>query len=150
MKDQTVLVSGAITYKKGRGKDWWLLVKRDVDSDWEIPLTNVRKVESSVRASIRTMQEMGGMRVKVLAEAGRSGGSTVVNGKTVPLRYLYYLIKYLDEAGEPIGFHEMKWFGYAEAVRKLKQKRDRAMIKAAREELERLRKSEEGQQLLQE
>ncbi|OGM69644.1 hypothetical protein A2975_00840 [Candidatus Woesebacteria bacterium RIFCSPLOWO2_01_FULL_44_14] len=150
IKDKLVLITGMVVFQKNKNIERWLVVKKDENSDWELPTANVRRVESSVRAAIRTMQEMGGMRAQVMAEAGRFGGSTVVNGKTVPLRYIFYLMKYRDEAGELIGFNQMEWFDYAGAVRKLKSKRDRAIIKTAREELRTLRKTDEGKEILRE
>lgn len=140
-RDKIVIAAGAVVYKKERGKDKWLLVREEENSDWDIPKATARRVESSVRAAIRTIQEMAGMNAKVLAEAGRAGGSTLVNNKTIPIRRLYYLMRYEDSAGEGLGYHEIKWFEYAAAVRKLKQKRDRAMIKGAREELRAYRKA---------
>lgn len=149
MAGKMMIVGSAIVFKKtSRGRRWFI-VKEDEKSDWELPKATSRRVESSVRTAIRTMQERGGAKIKVLAEAGRAGGSTVVNGKTVPMRYLYYLAKYKDEAGEEgIGFYQLLWLDYAGAVRKLPSKRDRQMIKAAREELRKLEKTEEGKELL--
>src|SRR3990172_3157361 len=131
MRKDTVLMSVAVVYKRGGGVRWFV-VQQGQDSDWELPKTSVRKAESSVRASIRAMAEMGGMKAKVLEEAGRSGGSAVVNNKSVPVRHLYYLMVRKD-GGEVLGYANHAWLEYAKAVKKLSTKRDRTMLKQARD-----------------
>jgi 8-oxo-dGTP pyrophosphatase MutT (NUDIX family) len=143
MDKNLVLVSGACVFKDTRGGRRWLVVRQDgEDSQWEIPKVLVRKTESSARAAIRLMAEQGGMHAQVLEEAGRAGGSTTVNGKVVPQRYLYYLM-IQKSAGEMIGFEEFKWLDYAKAQRKLFSKREKLMLRQARQEL---RKWEKRQQ----
>ncbi len=115
------------------------------DGKWEIPKVPVRRTESSPRAAIRMMAEKGGMDAKVLEEAGRAGGSTTINGKTVPQRHLYYLM-IQTAAGEVLGFKDYKWLEYAKAIRKLSSKREKMMMRQARRELrkwEREQKSKE-------
>ena len=93
MKNNTLLVSGAVVVKKAQnGRNYWFLVRQSEDEGWEIPKVVVRKGESSVRASIRMTGEQGGITAQVLEEAGRSGGSTTLNGKVVPRRSIYYLM----------------------------------------------------------
>jgi hypothetical protein len=145
MDKNLILISVAIIFREFRGKKQWLIVKQNEDSDWELPRIVVRKGESSARAALRMSGEQLGMATKVLEEAGRAGGITTVNNKTVPVRQLYYLVRQRAATGEVIGFAEAAWLEYAQAVRKLTQKRDRQMIKAAREELRkwlRIRKQE--------
>jgi hypothetical protein len=132
--EKLVLVSGAIVFKKGRGKSRWLITKQAEDDEWEIPKVVVRKGESSVRASLRMMGEKGGMTTQVLEEAGRAGGVTTINGKTLPQRYLYYLMVLRAPSGEAIGFAAHKWLEYAKAVRKLSSKREQTMLRQARKE----------------
>ena len=132
--DKFVLVSGAIVFKQGRGKSFWLITKQGEDDEWEIPKIVVRKGESSVRAALRMMGEKGGMTTQILEEAGRAGGVTTINGKTLPQRYLYYLLVLIAPPGEAIGFFSHKWLEYAKAVRKLSSKRERTMLKQARKE----------------
>jgi hypothetical protein len=129
-----VLVSVACLFKrqKGRSKIKWFLVKPNEDSKWELAKVLVRKGESSVRAAIRMTGEKGAMTTKVLEEVGRAGGVTTVNGKTLPQRYLYYLMILKASSNEAIGFHDYAWFDYAGAVRKLPSKRERQMLKEAR------------------
>ena len=136
----TVLVSGACLYKEKKGKRKWFLIKQSEEEGWEIPKVLVRKGESSVRASLRMLGEKGGMSTKVLEEAGRAGGVTTVNGKVLPQRHIYYLIVAKSISGEAVGFAETAWLDYAKAVRRLSSKRERQMIKAAREELKKWKK----------
>jgi 8-oxo-dGTP pyrophosphatase MutT (NUDIX family) len=133
-----LLISGAVVYKKVAGKARWFLIKKNQQSEWEIPKTNVRKGESSVRAAIRQMAEEGGIRATVFEEAGRAGGAATVNNEVVPVRYLYYLMSHEDPSGEPVGFLETAWLEYAQAVRKLRSKRERQMLKEARKVLRKL------------
>jgi ADP-ribose pyrophosphatase YjhB (NUDIX family) len=130
-----ILISAAAVYKEHANGRRWLLVKQSAEEGWEIPKTLVRKVESSVRAILRVLGEQGGMTVRVLEEAGRAGGITTVNGRTIPQRHIYYLAKLQTSQGELIGFEDSAWFDYAKAIRKLSSKRERAMLKAARNEL---------------
>ena len=135
MDKNIILISVACIYRDKGKKREWLVTKQEKDSAWELPRIIARKTESTARASIRMAGEQLGMTVKVLEEAGRAGGITTVNGKTVPQRHIYYLTRVRAETGEPIGFAETQWLPYAGAVRKLTSKRERQMIKGAREEL---------------
>jgi len=143
MKNDRVLVSGAVVFKEYRGKQTWLVVKRGEENGWEIPKTIVRKGESSVKAAIRIMGEQGDMAAQVLEEAGRAGGSTLINGKVVPQKNIYYLMMQRS-AGEILGFEKHRWLEYAKAVRKLESKRERAMLKQARKELKKWKKEQEA------
>lgn len=132
--NQQLTISGAIVFKDYRGKRSFLVVKQKEDSDWEIPKVIVRKGESSVRAAIRLTSEQAGMNARVLEEAGRSTGVASVNGKTVPQK-LYYYLMLLKAAGEIIGFEEFKWFQFADAIRKIQLKREKEMLRSAKEVL---------------
>jgi len=147
--DKLVLVSCAIVFKKGRGKSRWFIAKQVDGDEWEIPKVVVRKGESSVRAALRMMGERGGMTTQVLEEAGRAGGVTTINGKTLPQRYLYYLMELKAPPGEAIGFSTYKWYEYAKAVRKLPSKREKMMLKQARKEYRIWKKNMELQRKLE-
>lgn len=126
-----VLISGAVVFKEGRGKTKWLITQQE-EGEWEIPKVFVRKGESSVRASLRMMGEQGGMTTQVLEEVGRAGGVTKVGNKTLPKRHLYYLMLFISGASEAIGFDQIKWLDYAQAVRKLSSKQEQSMLREAR------------------
>ena len=138
-----VLVSAPIVIKKVKGRLRWFIVKQQDEEGWEIPKVLVRKGESSVRASLRMMGERGAMTIQVLEEAGRAGGVTTVNGRTLPQRHLYYLAILKSASEEPIGFAEHAWLEYAQAVRKLSSKRERTMLKEARKEYKKWKKEQE-------
>lgn len=127
--NKTVLVAGAVIFRDYNGKIQWLLVKENADDDWEIAKTIVRKGESSVRASLRMLGQKGGMSARVLEEAGRSGGVSTVNGKTVPRRFIYYVLLTKSQAQESIGFADVAWVDYKDAFKKLPTKKEQAILK---------------------
>ena len=93
----------------------------------------VRKGESSVREALRMMAEKGGMTVWVLEEVGRAGGVSTVNDKTIPQRYIYYLLLNKIPGGEAIGFNDSAWFEFPKAVKEVYSKREKQMLKAAKQ-----------------
>jgi hypothetical protein len=141
MINNQVLVTGAVVFNDSRRKRYWFITKSSEEDGWELPKAVVRNTESSVRAGIRMMSEKGGMGVRVLEEAGRAGGTTTVNGRVVPQRHLYYLMKQKRVSGEAIGFPESKWVEYADAVRKLSSKREKTMLRQANKELKKWEKA---------
>lgn len=134
-KNQLILIGGAVIMRENRGKKQYLLVKNKDQKDWEIAKVTVRKGESSVRSVIRLTGEQGGMSARVLEEAGRSTGTVVMNGKSIPQKYYYYLMFQKGGPSELLGFDEVKWLEHPEALKKLAQKRDKEMLKSAKEVL---------------
>lgn len=124
-----VLVGGAVIFKEGRGKNYFLLSKNN-DGEWEILKSTVRRGESSVRAVIRFTSEQGNMNAKVLDEVGRSTGSGTVGVKSVAFKYIYYLMFYKTGA-EIMGIGEHSWFDYSQALKKIKLKREKDILKTA-------------------
>ena len=143
MKNDKVLVSGAIVFKEYRGRLTWLIVKKNEENGWEFPKVVVRKGESSVKAVIRMMGEQAGIGAKVLEEAGRAGGSTSINGRVVPQKNIYYLMMQ-NSAGEILGFESHKWLEYAKAMRKLSSKREKVIMKQAKKELTAWKKEQDN------
>lgn len=133
--NQQILIGGAIVFRDYRGKRQFLLVQQKEDGDWEIPKITVRRGESSVRAVIRMISEQGGMSVRVLEEAGRGTGTTVVNGKSISQKTYYYIMLQKSGGIDAIGFFKSKWMEYGDATRKLKLKREKDMLKAAKDYL---------------
>jgi hypothetical protein len=133
MKNNQISISGGVIFKDSRGKRYFLLVKSK-EGEWEFPKVIVRKGESSVRAIIRLTSEQGGMNARVLEEAGRTSGITVVNGKNVPQKYYYYLMMY-HSSGEMIGFEKFQWVEFGKAMRELSLKREKDMLKSGKEVL---------------
>jgi len=137
-----VLVSSAIVFKVEKDNDLWFLIKNSDDDEWQFPKTVMRKGESSVRGCIRMMGEQGAMTLLLLEEAGRAGGVTTINEKTLPQRHIYYVAKMLSESGEAIGFEESEWLDYSKALRRITSKREKAMLKQAKVELTKWRKKQ--------
>lgn len=131
-KEKILLVSAGVVHRKNlHGKIMWFVVNQN-GAGWEIPKTNVRRGESSVRGVIRAMAEQAGMKVRVLEEVGRAGGATMVNGKPLTQRTLYYLM--LEKGGgEILGFDQYAWLEYGKAVRKIDSQRDKQMLMKARD-----------------
>jgi hypothetical protein len=134
-KNQQILIGGAVVFRENRGKKQYLLVKSKDQPDWEIAKVTVRKGESSVRSVIRLTGEQGGMTARVLEEAGRTSGSAVINGKAVTQKYYYYLMLQKGGSSELLGFDQIKWWEYADALKKLTTKREKDMLKGGRDVL---------------
>jgi len=145
-QNQQISMGGAIVFRGNGGKRQFLLVKTKEGGDWEIPKVAVRKGESSVRAAIRLMGEQGGMTARVLEEAGRFAGTVILNGKSIPQKYYYYLMLQKGGSNELIGFSKYKWLEYAEAVKKISLKREKDMFRLAREVLKLWEKTHKIQQ----
>jgi 8-oxo-dGTP pyrophosphatase MutT (NUDIX family) len=139
--NQQIVIGGAIVFRDNRGKRQFLLVKTKEEGDWEIPKVIVRKGESSVRSVIRLTGEQGGMTTRVLEEAGRTTGTTILNGKPMPQKYYYYLLLQKGGTSELIGFAEFKWLEYGEAVKRVILKREKDMFKLGREVLKQWEKT---------
>lgn len=129
-----VLVAGACIFKEARGQTRWFIVKQNGEDVWEVPKVLVRKGESSVRGVLRLMGEKANMTTRVLEEIGRFGGVTTVNGKKLPQRHIYYLML-AKAASEAIGFSESAWVENSKMIKMLSSKREKAVLKAAKEEL---------------
>jgi hypothetical protein len=134
INNQIIVAGTSLCKKRSNGKFVWLLIRQSESEEWELPKTTVRKGESSVRAAIRMMGEMGGMNARVIEEAGRFNGTTSINNRSVPKRILYYLM-IQKSAGEMIGFSQFKWLTYEDALKKLDSKREKDVMKKAKVEL---------------
>ena len=130
----TIIVSVGIMFKETGSKKKWLLVKKNGGEEWELPRITVRKTESSARAAIRMAGEQLATNAQILEEVGRSGGVTTINGRALSQRQLYYLMKSKSQAEEALSFIESEYMEYAKAYRKLASKRDKQMLKAAKDE----------------
>jgi ADP-ribose pyrophosphatase YjhB (NUDIX family) len=135
-----VLIAGACVFEEKRGYLKWFLVKQNGEEDWEIPKVVVRKGESSVRAVLRMTGEKASITARVLEEAGRFGGITKVNGKKLPQRHIYYLMHKRAESGESTGFTDSMWLTHAKCLQTISTKREKAVLKAAKKELARIKK----------
>ncbi len=137
----SILISGACLVKESRGFRRWFVVRQKGEEKWEFPKVVVRRGESSVRAVLRLLGEKGGMATRVLEEVGRSEGTTSVNGKSISQRFIYYLMYLRNSSGEPIGFQDFAWFDYPKALRSLSSKREKLILKLAKEEFKKWEKT---------
>lgn len=133
--NQQILIGGAVVFRDNRGKRQYLVVKNKEDGDWEIPKVTVRRGESSVRAVIRLTGEQGGITARVLEEAGRYTGNTIVNGNSVSQKYYYYLMLQKGGPSEMIGFHDYKWMEFSDVLKKLVSKKEKEAFKNGKEVL---------------
>ncbi len=133
--NQQISIGGAVVFRDNRGKRQFLVVKQKEEVGWEIPKVTVRKGESSVRAVIRMTGEQGGMTARVLEEAGRVSTTTVINGRSIPQKYYYYLMLQKAGALEIVGMGDYQWLEYGQASKKLVLKRDRDMLKGGKDVL---------------
>jgi hypothetical protein len=131
MKNQ-ILIGVAVIVKTQRGKDKWFVVKNLSNNNFEFPKIVVRKTESSVRAVIRMTGEQGGMRVRVLEEAGRYNATIVNSGRQIFQRLIYYLMIDKSDSGESIGFDEATWMEYSQAMKKLSSKKEKEILRQSK------------------
>lgn len=146
-KKQEVLIGGAIVFRDYRGKVQFLLVKHKDAKEWEIPKVTVRRGESSVRAVLRLTGEQGGMTAKVLEEAGRFSGNAILNNKSVAQKHYYYLMMQKAGTAELIGFDENKWVEYGDALKKIESKKEKDMLKGAKDVLKEWEKTHSKKQV---
>ena len=125
-----MLIGCAVVFKEIRGGKFQFLLNKNEDGEWEILKAAARKGESSVRAAIRYTTDQGSMSARVINEASRATGTATINGKTVIQKYLYYVMLY-KTGGEMIGFEKVSWFNYANAIRKVKLKREQDALREA-------------------
>lgn len=130
---QQISIGGAVVIRDQKGKKQFMVVKQKEDGDWELPKVTVRKGESSIRAVIRMTTEQAGMSIRVLEEAGRASGTTIINAKSIAQKYYYYLL--LQKAGgtDAIGFSDFQWLEFPQAVKKVTLKREKDMLKGGRD-----------------
>lgn len=135
-KNSRMLTAGAVVFKRlDNKKVQWFVVKNSEEESWEIPKTVVRKGESSVRAALRMMGEQAGMTTRILEEAGRYSTSIAVNGKMTPKQFIYYLMLF-KSSGEVLAFDEFNWLDFGKAIKKLDSKKEKDMLRGAKEELD--------------
>ena len=138
-KNNQITVSGAIVFKEYRRKKLFMVVKQSEEGKWEIPKVAVRRGESSVRASLRMIGEMAGMNARVLEEAGRTTAVATINGKSIPQKSYYYLLIH-KAGGEILGFQDFVWLEYGKALKKLELKREKEMLRGAKDVLKKWEK----------
>ncbi len=135
MDKNSILIAVAVLFREIDGKTSWFVTKKTEDNSWELPKVIVRKGESSVRAILRIMGEKGGMTTRVLEEAGRTNSVVTSDNKVIQQRIIYYLILLKNGSNEAVGFGENAWLEYPKALLKLTSKKEKQMLKSAKEML---------------
>ena len=139
MKNSQITIGGAVVFKDSRRKRTWFVVRQGQEAKWEIPKVTVRRGESSVRSVLRLTGEMAGMGAKGLEEAGRSSGIAMMNGKSIPQKFYYYLLEH--KSGDDFyGFEDYQWMEYSKALKTLELKREKDMLRSAKEVLQKWEK----------
>ena len=82
---------------------------------------------------------MAGMNARVLEEAGRITTVATINGKSIPQKTYYYLLIH-KAGGEILGFQDFVWLEYGKAVKKLELKREKEMLRSAKDVLKKWEK----------
>ncbi len=131
--NQQILIGGAVIVRDQKGKKQFMIVRQKEEGEWELPKVTVRKGESSVRAVIRMTAEQAGMSTRVLEEAGRTTGTTVINSKSIQQKFYYYLMLQKSGGQDAIGFPEFQWLEFPVATKKIGLKREKDMLKAGRD-----------------
>jgi len=135
MDKNSILISVAVLFRELNGKTSWFITKKNEDNTWEFPSVIVRKGESSVRAILRILGEKGGMTTRVLEEAGRTNSVVNSDNKVYQQRVIYYLILLKNGTNDTVGFGESLWAEYPKGSLKLSSKKEKAMLKSAKEML---------------
>jgi len=141
MRENRSFMGVAVVCREIRGNCQWFLAKQTEDGGWELPKAQARRGESSVRAAMRNMGERGGLRVKVLEEVGRTSGFKKVGNQKIPQKHLFYFMIAQEASEEPIGFIDMAWFEFRQAIKELESPRDQRMLKKAKEMVKDLKKA---------
>lgn len=129
MEDE-VLVSSAVVYKNRGGKNSWLLVKSG-EEEWQLPKSVVRRTESSVRAAIRTLSEMAGIRGRIIEEVGKSSVRSGKGSKALIRRTIFYLMQQRGKDGIE-GTARVVWVDPKNIRGKVKSATERKMLVEAR------------------
>lgn len=140
MAEEQVLIGGALMFRERGGKTSWLVVKPEADDEWQLPKGLVYREESSVRAVIRTLGKLAGLRSAVLEEVGRVSSTTTSKGNPLSRRIIYYLVQLrgkLEVDDIPV---KRQWLEFASAKSRLGTQAEKKMLIQARGVLSQWRK----------
>lgn len=134
MAEEQVLIGGALVFRDRGKKTSWLLVKPEDDNEWQLPKGLVYREESSVRAVMRTLGKIAGLRSAIIEEVGRTNSTTTRKGASLARRVIYYLVQIRGKAEEgemsmPI---KLQWLEFASAKSKLGTANEKKMLSEAR------------------
>lgn len=135
MAEEQVLIGGALMFRERGGKTSWLVVKPEKNDEWQLPKGLVYREESSVRAVIRTLGKLAGLRSAVLEEVGRINSTTTSKGSPLARRIIYYLVQLrgkLEVDDVPV---KLQWLEFVSAKSKLGTQAEKKMLIQARDVL---------------
>lgn len=130
---QDKLVAGSTVCRRRKSQTEWLLIQAAKSGGWEFPKDAVRRGESSVSAIIRYLNEILGVRARILEEAGRATVSSSGNGETKEEKLIFYLAC-LTGGQVQDGYvrrKDIKWFPSVSAAKNLSSARERRILKQA-------------------
>ena len=139
-KDDVVVSVSVLFKKKDNGGYEWFLTKKSGDDEWDFPRVFAKKGESSVRAAMRTLSEQAGIDAKVLEESARARVVISSSGKPMVQQQLFYLVQYLG-GEEILEFAQTDWVPYANAIRRLRQKREQNALRNANKTLKEIERN---------
>lgn len=140
MAEEQVLIGGALMFRERGGKTAWLVVKPEEDDEWQLPKGLVYREESSVRAVIRTLGKLVGLRSAVLEEVGRVNSTTTSKGSPLVRRIIYYLVQLKGKLEVDGVLVKLQWLEFASAKSKLGTQAEKKMLIQARNVLSQWRK----------
>lgn len=130
---QDKLIAGSTVCRKRRSQTEWLLIQAAKNGGWEFPKDAVRRGESSVSAIIRYLNEILGLRARILEEAGRATVSSTGSGETREEKLVFYLACLTGGQVQEghIRRKDIKWFPSVSATKNLSSARERRILKQA-------------------
>lgn len=142
MPEEQVLIGGALVFRDRGKKTSWLVVKPEDENEWQLPKGLVFREESSVRAVMRTLGKIAGLRSAIIEEVGRTNSTTARKGTSLSRRVIYYLVQLKGKAEEgemsmPI---KLQWLKFASAKTRLGTANEKKMLIEARSMLSEWRK----------
>lgn len=137
---------GAVAYRQKNRAVEWFLVKSKSKDGWEIPKSDTKSGESSVRAAIRFLKDNLGINASVVDEAARGTATFSTKGAPKELSLIYYLMKRLVGTVEEGNLTtDGKWLSYGSAYRNLRLAREQKVLKQANILLKKCAKTSKSQ-----
>ena len=129
--------AGGIVSKKEKSKIFILLVQHAGHKGWCFPKGLIEKHEKKEEAALREVLEEGGVRAKIIKEAGTTEYFYVENEIRVKKKVYYYLMEY--ESGEPQNHDwemmDAKWVEKEKVWETLTYKSDKMILEKIEKEL---------------
>lgn len=129
--------AGGIVIKREKGKPLVLIVQHSQHKGWCFPKGLIERGEKKEETALREVFEEGGVRAKIVKEAGTTEYFYVENGIRVKKKVYYYLMEY--ESGEPQNHDremmDAKWVEKEKVLETLTFKSDKMIFAKIEKEL---------------